>query len=98
MIPEAVIIGPYRYRVQIEESSFLDEAGTAMICGQVKHDQCLIRIKRADPMVMLVTLWHEVIHAIDALVDGDMSEEEVERFAPALVAFLQRNPITVPVA
>jgi hypothetical protein len=92
VIPEEIIVGPYRYRVVIEEEPFADESKESLIRGQVRHGDCVIRIMRQNPMVMWVTLWHEVLHAIDALIDGGMHEDDVERFAPALVAVLQRNP------
>lgn len=41
---------------------------------------------------MFVTLWHEVLHAIDDLVGAGLGEEEVDRLASGIAQVLLQNP------
>lgn len=90
-LPESVVVGPYRYTVRIEDTPFVDDQGTGVLCGQHNPNEGLIRVLRGSADRMFVTLWHEMLHAIDDVAGTELSEDEINRLAPVLVGALFAN-------
>jgi len=89
-LPEHVRVGPFRYAVQIEDRPFLADDNT-VLCRQADHNAGRIRVMRAAPDRMFVTLWHELLHAIDDVAGTGLDEDTVNRLAPVLAGVLRDN-------
>jgi hypothetical protein len=92
-IPDKIQVGPCIYEVQLFDEPFLSDDRTTVLEGQHNpHDQ-LIKLWVRHPDAMYVTLWHEILHAIDQMAGTELSEETIHRLAPILVSVLLDNGI-----
>lgn len=71
-----------------EEDSSLD--GKMGYCDYKRNQ--IVLSNESSPTQMRETAVHEVLHAVDHAVQGDLSEKEVHRLARALYAVLHDNP------
>ena len=88
-------VGPYNYTVKAEvpENS---EGFDKDMWGDVRHDLLRIRInKYANSEVSMVTLVHEVLHAIGFMIGEQISEPLVAAFSPILLMVLEENGINM---
>lgn len=90
-VPDAVVVGPFRYEVRVEDTPFPDDTHQTMLCGQADHNGGMIRVLRATPDRMFVTFWHEVLHAIDDVAGTGLPEDVINRLAPVLAGVLIEN-------
>lgn len=88
-IPKSVVVGPYRFKVAVVHDLHDDGQAVWGVCRHSKQhiliDDGMSETRRE------ITFIHESLHAIDALVDGGLTEQQVTRLAPALYDFLRRN-------
>jgi len=90
-IPDSVKIGPYTYRVEFCEA-VVDHENAKLLYGQVDHMQHWIRLGNTfPPDHQAVTFLHEVLHALDAAYDLDLSERQIDLLGVTLMAFLKDN-------
>jgi hypothetical protein len=94
-MPKSVRVGPYTYEVSVELDAFLNDDKSGALCGEANHNDCRIRVMARNPDQMFVTLWHEILHAIDQMAETDLSEETVSRVAPILAMVLIDNGYAV---
>ncbi len=90
-LPTSVKIGPYTYAVRVEPGAFPNDHNDRILCGESDHNACVIRVMERDPDQMVVTFWHEVLHAIDDLAGTELTEDVINRIAPLLVMVLREN-------
>lgn len=88
-------VGPYNYTVKAEvpENS---EGFDKDMWGDVRHDLLRIRInKYANPEVNMVTLMHEILHALGFMIGEQIPEPMVAALSPMLVMVLEENGINL---
>lgn len=88
-IPASVKVGCYSYRIERPTRPL---NGGVPVWGHYSNvEQRILVDESASADRADVTLLHEALHAIDDLVQLDLTEEQVVRLAPALLAFLRDN-------
>ena len=90
-LPKSIVIGPLTYK--IEEISDLYHKGTA-IFGFFNPTNVVIQIEKDIPgQRRLITLWHEILHAILNHADrGDVDDNVISTLGFGVVQVLQANP------
>jgi hypothetical protein len=89
-IPKTVKVGGLRYKVLLKDE--------IEICGEMKlgsFDNEKLTIEISSGCVedaRLVTLWHEIIHAIDEQANLQMTEGATNALAHSVVQILRDNP------
>jgi Zn-dependent peptidase ImmA (M78 family) len=83
-LPNKIIIFSIEYKIQYEENLISEEH--SLIKGQIDYRNNLIRLEKNRPEKdILVTLLHEIIHAIfDTLGIGKYVENNQETFIDSL--------------
>lgn len=99
-LPATVVIGPYRYRVVVDQAivdAACREAG-AHLCGSADHQTQTISISpKLGPDARAEVLVHECVHAIfeqtsvERGLKGDV-ERVVEVLGYGILDLLRRNP------
>lgn len=90
-VPQQVTVGPFRYRIVVDDGRIPD--GLYGVCD--KGQQVIALHPFQGEVRSRVTLLHEVLHACAdvAGVDDDKAEERVVTvLAPVLLAVLRGNP------
>lgn len=90
-MPESVRVGPFVYEVAVEDKPFVGSDETTVLCGEADHNGGRIRVMKAAPRRMFVTLWHEVLHACDEVAGTGLSEDQGNRLAPIVAGVLIDN-------
>lgn len=90
-IPASVKVGCYSYRVERPTRPLIEGSPVWGHYSNV-HQRILVDESVSEDRAA-VTLLHEALHAIDDLVHLDLTEEQVIRLAPALLAFLRDNDL-----
>ena len=89
----SIKVGPYNYELSLSAQEGMDGFDKDM-WGDCRHDLQRIRLnKHSHSQVNLVTLMHEVLHAINFLNASKIPEEVVAEMAPMLVLTLEDNGI-----
>jgi hypothetical protein len=89
-IPKRIKIGPYDYSVQRKETVLSDDRSE--LWGQYNPTAQVITLtNNMTPQREATAFLHEVFHAIDELVGSELTEKQIEVFAPALLSFLRDN-------
>ena len=103
-IPKQIIVGSYVFDVVFKDKVILDEnideyrdtipsGGLLEVDGLISEADELIELRRGlRGSRREVTVWHEIIHAIEYTKEIKLSEEDVEKFAEAIVQVLRDNP------
>jgi len=93
VLPEQVIIGPVRYRVQ--EVERLTDEGKDLL-GLIEYNRALISVDAGLPeTVKLVTLVHECVHGVLHHAGVKHSEGVVQAISYGLVDLVYRNGWTI---
>jgi Zn-dependent peptidase ImmA (M78 family) len=88
-LPTNVRVAGFDFAVSIEAA----EDFTDQLFGQVDYRKRSIRISnRADEIRQRETLLHEILHAVDEAVDGDLNEHQISVISRGLFAVLRDNP------
>lgn len=91
----SVKIGPYTYELSLSAQEGMDGFDKDM-WGDCRHDLQRIRLnKHAHAQVNLVTLMHEMLHAMNFVNASKIPEEVVAEMAPMLVLILEENDISL---
>ncbi len=88
-------VGPYNYTIKAEvpENS---EGFDKDMWGDVRHDLLRIRInKYSSAEVNMVTLMHEVLHALGFMIGEQVPEPMIAALSPLLVMVLEENGINL---
>lgn len=91
-IPEKIRIAGVDYKITTDNNLVQERA----IIGECSHDRCEIKlhIKGRTGDAIMRTLWHEILHAIDANYNGAKLEEAaVERLATGIYQVLADNKL-----
>lgn len=84
-IPKKLKIGGHQFRVELVEGNNLDEDNTCGKCD--KNKNTILISKSLSQSQKEVTLFHEIIHA----VNGELEEEIVDSLAEQLYQVLSAN-------
>lgn len=92
-LPDVSKIGPYRYQTEYLSEPFkpLDDPKGEDLIGESCHLAHKIRVMQSEPRRMFVIYMHEILHALDDMVEAGLTEKQVSRLSPALVSFLLDN-------
>lgn len=82
-IPKQIKIGGLMYKVEVVDSI---EAG---VVGKIFYKDLLIKVEKSHPDMMLLTFWHEVMHAMNSQID----HVDVEFFAQSMTQIVKDNPV-----
>lgn len=98
IIPDEVLLGPFRYRVAYVENLRGEQDRNAWLFGEVNYIEKVIRLRAGnDPEQMVSTFLHECLHVLDQQVYKiGLSEKNVKRLGVALAALLIDNNLLAP--
>lgn len=89
-VPKSIKVGGLRYRVLLKDE--IEILGEAKL-GAFDNEKLTIEIcSSCVDDAKLVTLWHEIIHAIDEQANLNMSEGATNALAHSVVQILRDNP------
>lgn len=89
----SIKVGPYAYEIQVTNAQNIDGFDNEK-WGDCRSDRLTIRVhEQATGQIAMVTLMHELLHAIEFLMGQDMGEPIVRPLAPLLVALLEENGV-----
>lgn len=91
-LPDEVIVGPHRYRVELIPDGILEGAGADGLC---QPRRLMLALDGGQPDTQLVDcLMHELVHALLAVVklDDDLEESIALTLGPGLVMLIRDNP------
>ena len=84
-------VGMEIYKIQVQGGVVADD-GKGLL-GQADHSKSLIRISTGyNKYDQYKTLWHEIIHAINAERNLDLEEAKVNQLTNGIVLLLHDNP------
>ena len=87
-IPRKVKIGAYDYTIKFVPNLVYDHK----LLGQSLSDKQEIRIEpKTTKQTNAVTLWHEIIHAINGVYSCEIDESNTDRIAQGIAAILQSD-------
>lgn len=85
-------VGPYLYKV-VKIPNLKNDEGEDLY-GEIDHQKFEIRLAADNPdQLRLPALWHEVIHAFEAVYHLEFEEAEVALLTTAIVSALYDNPV-----
>lgn len=91
-IPESVKIGPFTYTVEWVDDLTDDADRNRKLYGQCHYGQQKIRLSKAvNPDSNTATFLHELMHAIDFVMQIGLKEKQVDRIATGLAMVLLDN-------
>lgn len=91
-LPDVVVIGPHRYRVEVIPDGILEGAGADGLCQPRRN---VIAVDGGQPPTQLADcIMHEATHGLLAVVklEDDVEEAIALALGPALVMFIRDNP------
>jgi hypothetical protein len=92
--PNKVKIGPYYFEVDWSASDVRNPKSGQKLWGFIGYEKQQILIQDNLPRDrQLCVFFHEVLHGIDDLVHTKLTEPQITRLAPAIVAFLVENKL-----
>lgn len=90
--PRHVHVGPHRYRITVDHTGALGDAGRA---GQCSPSRLTITLSDGQTRTQLAdSLLHELTHAMlqPVGIDEDIEERVCSTLGPALLHLLRNNP------
>lgn len=87
-IPRRVTVGAYEYELRMVDTLLRDDR----LLGRCNSDTGIIEIEpSANTNIRAVTLFHEIIEAINLCYSCKMEHDDIDRMAHGLAATLQRD-------